>query len=536
MYDHIIRNGIIIDGSGNLPYKGDIAVKGDQIVRINEAIDISSGGQIIDASGLIVTPGFIDIHDHSDFSLLIDRDAESALYQGITTKVIGNCGISCYPIATETKSLLESFIVANNHSRPLNWEDFDSYARQLEEGGLGVNVISLIGHGSLRIAVMGFEARPATKTEQENMGRLLSCAFDQGAFGLSSGLAYPPGVYAPAEELKALCGIVSKEGGLYASHLRGDLILAGPSLVDSLGEAIDVAKNTGVSLQVSHIAPKYPNNGVSKTVLDMMQGARNEGLEVTCDVHPYMAAMTFLAALLPPWVFEENPSKNKERLTGNVERTRILSDMKSRLSHVDWDEFWSKIEPMPIDPGYEFKGKRLNQIGKMIGKGPVEALLDILVDSGETLFDIFALMWIYSQEDTLKTLLWQYTMIGADGISTSKDSKIMSLGLHPRSWGTFPKVINQFHKQQKNIQLETIIYKMTGLPSSSLGLRDRGLIKEGLKADLAIFDLDRFSDKSTYTNPRQYSEGIEYLLVNGVLAIERGKLTCRRSGKVLRKR
>jgi len=210
--------------------------------------------------------------------------------------------------------------------------------------------------------------------------------------------------------------------------------------------------------------------------------------------------------------------------------------MRSQFSHLDWDEFWFRNEPVPTDPNSKFKGERLSEIGKIMGKDPAEAFLDVLADEGEDLFKVVVLEWIYSEEDTLTTFLWPYTMIGADGVNSSKESRIESISLHPRSWGTFPKVINKYQKEGKQIELESVINKMTGLASTTLGLADRGFIKEGMKADVVVFDLDQFTDKATYTEPRQYAEGVEYLLINGGLAIERGKSTGKRLAKVLRRR
>ena len=538
MHDILIKQGTIIDGTGNPRYASDIAIRGEKIAKIQEDLVVAPGVPVIDASGLIVSPGFIDMHDHSDYSLLVDRDAPSAQHQGVTTVVIGNCGMSCYPIVAEYNELLESYLVGlgYNHSHSLSWKDFDGYATELEKDGIGVNVVPLVGHGSIRIAVMGFDARQPTKDEQGEMRLLLMDALDQGVFGLSSGLVYPPGINSTGQELQDLCEIVAKEQGIYSSHLRGDSLRAGPTLVESLQEALDVARATSVNLQVSHIAPKFPNTGVSQKVIDMMQKARDEGFNVSCDVHPYMAAMTFLASLLPPWVFEGGTKETTRRLADRAERARILKDMRSQFSHLDWDEFWFRNEPVPTDPNSRFKGKRLTEIGKMMGIDPAEASLNVLAGEGEDLFKVVVLEWIYSEEDTLTTFLWPYTMIGADGVNSSKEGQIESISLHPRSWGTFPKVINKYHKEGKHIQLESLIHKMTGLAAKTMGLTDRGFIKEGMKADIAVFDLNRLSDKATYTEPRQYAEGVEYLIINGGLAIERGKPTGKRSAKVLRRR
>jgi N-acyl-D-amino-acid deacylase len=249
-----------------------------------------------------------------------------------------------------------------------------------------------------------------------------------------------------------------------------------------------------------------------------------------------MAAMTFLASLLPPWVFEGGTKEATRRLTENTKRSMILKELKSQFSHLGWDEFWFRNELVPTNPNSQFQGKRLTEIGAMMGKDPAEAFLDILAQEKEDLFKLVVLEWIYSEDDTLTTFLWPHTMIGADGVYSSKDSRIGSISLHPRSWGTFPKVINKYHKEGKQIELELLINKMTGLAATTLGLSDRGFIKEGMKADIAVFDLNRLTDKATYAESRQYAEGVEYLLINGRFTIEKGTPTGNRLAKVLRRR
>lgn len=279
----------------------------------------------------------------------------------------------------------------------------------------------------------------------------------------------------------------------------------------------------------------YRENGVAQTVIEMMQAARDQGFQVTCDMHPYMAGMTFLSAFLPPWAFEGGTKETMRRLTEKRERQRILDELRAQYEPLDWDKFWSIGEPVLDDPSFKYSGKRISEIGRMTGKDPGEAFLDLLAEQGEDLFKIFILLWIYSTEDTLATFLWPYTAIGADGLSSSKESKVGALALHPRSWGTFAKVINDFTRGDTQYPLEGTIHKMTGLPALSLGIEDRGFIRKGMKADVVIFDLAKLKDKATYTEARQYAEGVEYAIVNGIVVIEKRKWTGRLPGRVLRK-
>ena len=538
MLDLVIKNGIIIDGTGRPAYQGDIGVAGNDIACVERGFPVQGDVKVIDASGLHVTPGFIDMHSHSDFSLLHDRDAKSSLSQGVTMEVIGNCGYSLFPVVPGKQSQLVSYMAGLGCHNPdeLEWQDFEGYARRLEDGGLGINVVPLVGHGTIRLAVMGFDARRATNNEMEEMRRLLRLSLDQGAFGLSSGLTYPPGISSPPEELEDLCKTVAEKEALYSTHLRGDTLRAGPTLVESLEEALRLVEATGVRLQVSHVAPKFPNNGASQAVIEKMERARDRGYHVTCDLHPYMATVTFLASFLPPWVFEGGTKETIRRLTEAGERAKVLEALRSQFNHLGWINFWHINEPIPDNPDSPYQGKRFSEIGKMMGKEPEEAFLDILVEAGDRLFKPMVLSWIYSEEDTLETFLWPHAMIGADGLTSSVESPIESaLASHPRSWGTFPKVIDKYYKQDKRIGLEEVIHKMTGLPASVLNLNDRGKIQKGYKADLVVFDLEKLRDKADYRKPHAYAEGVRYLFVNGCLAIGEGRFTGERAGRVLRK-
>jgi N-acyl-D-amino-acid deacylase len=538
MYDVVIKNGTIVDGTGKASYKADLAIQDDRIVRIGQDLGTEGVGRVIDASGLLCAPGFIDIHSHSDLTLFVVGGAESALYQGVTTEVIGNCGFSGYPVHPDHEEQLESYLVGTGYDRSyrIPWKDFDGYASHLEKGGIGVNAVSLVGHGSIRIAVMGFEAREATGPEKEEMARLLQEALDQGAFGMSSGLVYPPGINSPAEELEGLCRVVARADALYATHLRGDGLRAGPTLVESLDEALRAARATGVSLQVSHLAAKFPNNGAADRVVEKLEQAKQEGLNVGCDLHSYMAAMTFLVSLMPPWFFEGSTADKMRRLRDPVDRARIRKALVDQFGHLGWDQFWSRTEAILGNPSSPLNRKRFTELATTSGKDASEVLLDMLVAEGEDLFRSAVLHWIYTPEDTLKTFQWPGAMIGADGVSMSIGAGKQPMGLHPRSWGTFPAAVNRFTKEVKQVSMEEMIRRMTFLPAGMVGIEGRGTLAEGMKADIVVFDREKFTEKGTYENARQYAEGMVWVFVNGIPAIEEGKHTGRKAGRVLKKR
>ena len=534
-----IKNGTIIDGSGGPPYKGDLVLVDEKIVEVGPNLDLPAQMPGIDVSGLIVCPGFIDTHSHSDVSLLHSPDADSALYQGVTTEVIGNCGLTAFPVKEATKHLLESYIIGLGYDKnvyPVDWPDFDNYAAVLNNNGSGINTVPLLGHGSIRIAVMGLEARAATPQEIEEMGAYLQTALEQGVWGLSSGLVYPPGINSPRMELEALCKIVADHGALYTTHLRGDTLRAGPSFIESLDEALATARYTGVRLHISHAAPKFPNTGAVQSAIEMMQTARNEGLIVSCDAHPYLAAMTFLASLLPPWAFDGGTAKTIERFNSPAERSKLVEAIKAVFSHLDADEFWPLNEVVLPDSKAEYDHSRIDAAARKMGLEPAEAMVEILARSGERLFEIMVMQWIYSEEETCELFRWPYTTVGADGATSSLGGNFSPLSLHPRSWGTFPKIVGDYCKHRNILSLEQIIHRMTGLAADVMGISDRGTLGPDKKADIVVFNLDELKDTATYKHPQQYAEGIEYVWVNGQMVIERGRRTGGRPGKVLKRR
>jgi N-acyl-D-amino-acid deacylase len=534
-----IKNGTIIDGTGAPPYKGDLVLVEEKIAEVGHDLDLPAQMPSIDVSGSIVCPGFIDTHSHSDVSLLVSPDADSALYQGVTTEVIGNCGLTPFPVKEATKNLLESYIIGlgyDKNSFPIDWLDLDSYAAALERNGCGINTVPLVGHGSIRIAVMGFTTRDATPQELDEMKVHLQTALDQGAWGLSSGLVYPPGINSPTSELQALCKIVADRGALYTTHLRGDTLRAGPSFIESLDEALAAARHTGVRLHVSHASPKFPNSGAVRPAIEMMQTARDEGLQVSCDAHPYLAAMTFLASLLPPWAFDGGTAKTIARFNNPTERAKLVEAIHAVFSHLDADEFWPLNEVVLPDSNADYHHSRIDAAARKMGLEPAEAMIEILARSGESLFEVMVMQWIYSKAETRELFCWPYTMVGADGATSSLGCNPGPLSLHPRSWGTFPKIVGDYCKKSGLFSLEDMIHRMAGLPAAVIGIGDRGTLAPGKKADIVIFDLDQLNDTATYTQPYQYAEGVEYVWVNGQMVIECGSRTDRRPGKVLKRR
>ncbi len=330
--------------------------------------------------------------------------------------------------------------------------------------------------------------------------------------------------------------MAAASGAFYSTHLRGDGLRAGPTLVESLDEALRVARATGVSLQVSHLAAKFPNTGAAGKVVEKMEEARQEGLKVGCDLHPYMAAMTHLVSLMPPWFFEGGTEERMRKLRDRGERARIRKALLEQFGHLGRNEFWSRTEAFLSDPSSPYNGKRLTELAGTSEKDPADVLLDMLCAEGEDLFKSVALHWIYTPEDTLETFLWPYCMIGADAASTSLEARKELLTLHPRAWGTFPAAIRQFAKEGGHVSMAEMVRRMTTLPTAMIGLKDRGTLAEGMKADIVIFDSEKFRDKCTYEAPRQYAEGMVWVFVNGVPAIAEGRHTGQKAGSVLKRK
>lgn len=533
MAEYIIADGLIVDGTGRDGFRGDVLVKDGRILAVGPGLAEGAVGEIIDASGLVVAPGFIDTHTHSDYSLIKNPRGLSSAYQGVTTEVIGNCGLSSFPVGPGRGALLGEYLIGLGYDgeEPLFWSDLDGYAARLNRDGLPTDLVPLVGHGSIRIAVMGYDAREATVDELTAMDRLLAKALEQGAFGLSSGLVYPPGINAPPWELEHLLETVARAGAIYTTHLRGDTVRAAPSLVDSLVEALDAARHCGVRVHVSHLLAKFPNQGSTARIIELLEEAADEGLAVSCDGHPYLAGMTFLASHLPPWVFEGGVGETLRRLSEPPERERVRQALMDTFGHLDQDRFWALNEPvLPGGAG----GGSLADMAAERRTSPVEALMDILVEQGEGLFGAMVLLWIYSSEETQRQLLWPGATIGGDGLAWSREDAPSGLAAHPRSWGSFATVLGDYWRDRKLIGLAELVRKLSGLPAEIFGLTDRGRLASDKKADLAIFDPESIADRSTYHRPA-YAAGMRHVFLNGRLVIQDGQPTGHLPGRVLRR-
>jgi len=534
--DILIKGGKIIDGAGNPWFRADLAIKNGNIVGLGRSLSVEAE-RVINAEDLVVCPGFIDAHSHSDMSVLINPKAESMIMQGITTMVVGNCGMSLAPVNPERVGILERYLspfIPAEVKLKIEWTTFGEYLKKLEEVGCSCNIVPLVGHGTIRIHVMGVENRAPTADELEEMKKLVAEAMEAGAVGLSSGLIYPPGLFSEKKELVELSKVVARYGGLYTSHIRGE----GVTLLDAVKEAIEIGEEANVPVQISHHkASGRTSWGKSAESLKLMEEARDRGVDVTCDQYPYKAGMTSLATLLPPWAHEGGLEMLVKRLKDPEQRRRMRRDMEQGLPgwqnwilECGWENIY--ISFVKSEKNKALEGKNLVEAAKIMGKeDEFTALCDLLMEEeGAVSMVIFAM----SEEDVRRILVHPLQMVGTDGWAVAPYG-VLSVGKpHPRFYGTYPKILRKYVREEGLLTLEEAIRKMTSFPAQKFNLRDRGLLREGFRADIVVFDPERIADKATYENPHQYPEGIEYVLVNGEVVVEKGVHVGTLAGKIIR--
>lgn len=529
-----LENGYVVDGSGQPMFKGNVVVGGDRIIDVSGS-DLGVAEETVNISGLILSPGFIDMHSHSDLSLLKNPHAESMIRQGVTTEVIGNCGISVAPVEDETKSQLLGYAspLLGVEDIPVAWRGFGEYLSYMEKAGSALNVTPLVGHGTIRIAVMGFDDREPSQEELQGMRDLVGKAMEEGAFGMSSGLIYPPGCYARTPELVELCKVVAGLGGIYSTHIRGE----GKTLLDAVKEAIETGQEAGVSVEVSHHKAAGEHVwGMVETTLEMMDEARREGADINCDNYPYTAGWTKLTAVLPDWVKVGGVGDLIKRLRDDEVRERLRREIEGGLP--GWSSYykasggWDGIMICQTRGNTALEGKTISEVAKERGADPYDVLFDLLVEEEAAPRAVFFMM---SEDDVIKVFKHPSTMIGSDGIAVSPGGELGRGNPHPRFYGTFPRVIARYVREKAILSLEEAVRKMTSLPAGKLGLNGRGRIVSGAKADLVIFDYKKIKDRATYQDPHQFPEGIVHVIVNGEFVVREGEQNRRLPGRILRK-
>lgn len=565
MFEILIKNGHVVDGTGNPRFRGDIGVENGKITAIGD-LGSAKGKEIIDAKGLVVSPGFIDMHNHSDFEPLMDAyQMSNEIRQGVTTVIVGNCGKSAAPIKNlvmepvwatienPSPTILVKAGVMVYKAKPkkevakfyeqfgvnMDWSTLGEYFDRITDRGSAINRVTLVGHATIRLAVMGFEKRPAKEEELAEMKRLVSQAMEEGAFGLSTGLLYPPSSYADTDEVIELCKTVRKYGGVHSSHIRGEQ----DTLMEAIQEAIEIGKKAEIPTEVSHIKIKGRNNwGRTGEVLGMIEKARAQGIDITCDQYPYRAQGMYclwLSHMLPAWAFEKGLDSLKDpsfRRKLGEEITESKGDA-NLIKTAGWENII--IVGAESEKNKECEGKSIAEIAKLRNANdPFDVVFDLLIEEKGK---VPMIVYLMSEEDVQTFMRYPGTMIGSDGEAPTLPGffgkGIITQGkATPKHWSTFPRILGRYVRETKTLRLEDAVRKMTSLPAQRMGLGDRGLLKRGMCADITIFDPDRIIDKGTFVDPCQYPEGIEYVLINGKTVLKKGNAIDVTAGEVLRKK
>jgi len=498
-FDVLIRNARIIDGAGNPWFRGDVGIAAGRITAVGAISPNATCDRVIDARGRVVAPGFIDVHTHIEGAVEKVPRGDNYLLDGVTTVVTGNCGSSRVKLA--------------------------EWFAQLEKLGLGLNVATLIGHNSVRSEVMGTANRKATILETGQMQDLVEKAMREGAVGFSTGLIYIPGTYSNTEEVVALAKAAAKHGGVYASHMRDE----GEKITEAIDEAVQVGREARIPVQISHF--KIDNRrlwGTSVNSLALIEKHRGEGVDVVVDQYPYDHSSTNLGITLPSWALADGSKAVQERLKNPETRARIKKEMAEMLAGKGQPDYTYAIVAN-FQPDRSLEGKNISQVNQLKGRersveNEIETILEIIERGGASM--VYHSM---SMEDVERIMKYPFTAVASDG-----GIREFGLGMpHPRSYGTNARVLAEFVRTRRILTLEDAIRRMTSLPARTFGLRDRGLIREGVAADLLVFDPEKVQDRATYQQPHAYTEGFDFVLVNGVVMVDEGKLTERRAGQAI---
>ena len=531
-FDVLIKNGRIVDGAGAPWFRGDVGITGDRIVAVGSLSDRPAAATV-DATDLVVAPGFIDLLGQSEFHVLVDGRAASKILQGVTTEVTGE-GRSIAPV--NDRLIEEARPSAQHFGVAQNWRTLADYFRRLEtQSRPAINMATFVGAGGVRNYVIGKDDRPATAAELEQMKRLVATAMEQGALGLSTSLQYVPDRFASTDEIVELAKVAAKYGGVYFTHQRSE----SGRIFESVDEVIAISKQAGIPAEIWHLKTAYKSNwGKMPEVLRRLEQARAGGVDVTANQYPYPRASNGLDACLPLWVREGGLEKMLARLRDPVQRERIKREMEDP-DVTGWENQWygsgggdGVMLSSVLNPELrKYEGQTLTQIGEAMGKDPRDAVMDLVIaDRGES----SVIISIMSEEDVRTALQHRLVGIGTDSGAQAEDGKLSESKSHPRAWGSFPRILGKYVRDEHLLTLEEAIRKMTSKAAARVHLSDRGILRPGMMADITIFDPATIQDVSTFDDPKHYSAGVKHVFVNGKRVVAGGAITSQRPGRPLR--
>jgi N-acyl-D-amino-acid deacylase len=524
-FDLIVKNGSIIDGSGNKTFKADLGIIGNQIKAIGD-LNSSSADKVIDAKNMFVSPGFIDIHTHTEIELLVNSKAESKIRQGVTTEVGGNCGSSPYPLNGKDFDNYQKRI-KERYDVNVDWKNIDGFFTSLERNKIALNFASFTGHSDLRAFAVGRYDEKPTPEQMELMKELLAKSMEYGSFGLSTGLEYTPGSYADTDELIELSKTAAEFGGIYNTHMRNE----DDTVEEAIQEALEICEKANIPLEIAHLKIANPNNWHKiDRVLEMLGKARDKGLPVTADRYPYNAYATGLSTFLPQWARQGDTDEIVKRLQNKSQLPKIKEYAESRGSRIGgWDNV--TISSVSKEGNKKFEGMSIKDGAKEESVEPFEFIRNLLIEERTG----GGIVGFAMKEENLKKILKQdYVMIGSDGSATAPYGKLGSGKPHPRFYGSFPRVLGKYARDEKLFSFETAVKKMTSMPAEKMGIKKRGYLKKNYFADVVIFNPETVIDGATFVKPKQYPKGIDYVIVNGEIVINKGNHTNKLPGNVLR--
>jgi N-acyl-D-aspartate/D-glutamate deacylase len=526
MFDVVVRGGTVVDGSGANRFRADVGVREGRVVALGNLPD-AEAQSVLDATGLIVAPGFVDIHSHSDFTLLVDPRAQSALAQGVTTEIVGNCGHGCAPVTDP--ELVAWNIYGYTPTVEINWTTMAGYLERLDASQPAVNVASLVPNGNLRLAVLGRADRPATPEELREMERLLDAGLEEGAFGFSTGLESPGERAITEGEIAALCRVVERHGGLYATHTRNKETLA----VEAVEEATRTSAAVGARLQVSHIIPRRggaPADALERS-LAAVDRAREGGLDVSFDIHTRLFGFTNLSAALPLWVTEGGPEAVASRLRDPVARA-AMKRHKSLITSFELGG-WDRVNLLDTPHRPDAEGRSVAELTPP-GGDAYDVIFDVLLAEIEQIHRPMCLCWSYDEDQLASAVQHPRCMVGSDATTMSLGGQLAGTVFHGAyTWASW--LFRRFVQERRLLTLEEVVHKLAAQPAEQVRLPGRGVLQQGAWADIAVFDPGRFRERGTVPKPNQLAEGMVHVVVNGQVALQNGAFTGRRPGKALRR-